>query len=57
MIYTCQTKGCHFIFLGGEQQTSCPDCGKRQIRPAARAERMEYFRRHTERLTAKKRLG
>ena len=47
MIYTCQTKCCHFIFLGSEQQRTCPDCGKPHIRPATAAERTEFFRRQT----------
>ena len=47
MIYTCQTKCCHYIFPGRVQQRTCPDCGKTQLRPATTAERAEYFRRQS----------
>ncbi len=57
MIYTCQTKCCHYVFIGSEQQTACPDCGKKHIRPATPAERAAYFRRQTALLTGKQRLG
>ena len=29
MIYTCDTKCCHFIFFGSAETRVCPDCGKR----------------------------
>lgn len=57
MIYTCQTKGCHYLFLGNEGQAACPDCGKRNIRPATMEERTEFFRRRTEALTHIKQSG
>ena len=28
MIYTCDTKCCHFIFFGSAETRVCPDCGK-----------------------------
>ena len=57
MLYTCQTKCCHYVFIGSKQQTACPDCGKKHIRPATPAERAAYFRRQTALLTGKQRLG
>lgn len=57
MIYTCQTKCCHYIFPGSEQQRTCPDCGKPLLRPATAAERAEYFRRRTADLTRRRRPG
>lgn len=57
MIYTCQTKCCHYIFPGSEQQRTCPDCGKTQLRPATTAERAEYFRRQSIILTQHRRPG
>nr|WP_302665500.1 hypothetical protein [uncultured Agathobaculum sp.] len=57
MIYSCQTKCCHYIFLGREQQRACPDCGKPQIRPATAAERAEFFHRHTAALIRRRRSG
>lgn len=45
MIYACHAKCCYFIFRGSAHQTACPDCGKKQIRPANRSERAAYFRR------------
>ena len=29
MIYTCDTKCCHFIFFGSAETRVCPDCGKK----------------------------
>ena len=57
MIYSCQTKCCHYIFLGSEQQRACPDCGKPQIRPATAAERAEFFHRHTAAIVRRRRSG
>lgn len=57
MIYSCQTKCCHYIFLGSDQQRACPDCGKHQIRPATALERAEFFRRHTDALPQHRRSG
>ena len=34
MIYTCDTKCCHFIFFGSAETRVCPDCGKHSIRPS-----------------------
>lgn len=48
MIYACQTKGCHYLFVGSQRQQACPDCGKPRIRPAKRDERAAYFRLRTE---------
>lgn len=45
MIYTCRARYCHFVFSGSKEQTTCPDCGKKSIRPATRSER-EAFIRH-----------
>ena len=28
MIYTCDTKCCHFIFFSSAETRVCPDCGK-----------------------------
>lgn len=55
MIYTCQTKCCHYIFPGSEQQRTCPDCGKPHIRPSSATERIEYFRRQTNALVQHRR--
>ncbi|WP_373164877.1 hypothetical protein [Agathobaculum sp. Marseille-P7918] len=57
MIYSCQTKCCHYIFRGSEQQRTCPDCGKQQIHPATAAERAEFFHRHTADLVKHRRSG
>lgn len=57
MIYTCENKGCHFLFQGAEGAKACPDCGKKRIRPATSAERAELFRRLSETLPAHKRPG
>ncbi len=48
MIYTCDTKCCHFIFFGSADTHTCPDCGKRSIRPSTLEERAAFFRRQTE---------
>lgn len=45
MIYSCQTKGCHYTFHGSKQTHTCPDCGKPHIRPASAAERAAFLRR------------
>ena len=34
MIYTCDTKCCHFIFFSSAETRVCPDCGKHSIRPS-----------------------
>ena len=47
MIFCCQTKCCHFLFQGSARTTTCPDCGKKHIRPATRAERIAYFHQRT----------
>ena len=39
MIYTCDTKCCHFIFFGSAETRVCPDCGKHSIRPSTLEER------------------
>ena len=44
MIYACQTKCCHYLFLGSDRAQTCPDCGHKHIRPATRSERAEFFR-------------
>ena len=44
MIYACQTKCCHFLFLASDRAQTCPDCGHKRIRPATRSERAEFFR-------------
>ena len=31
MIYTCDTKCCHFIFFGSAETRVCPDCGKQDV--------------------------
>ena len=38
MIYTCDTKCCHFIFFGSAETRVCPDCGKLTVsgRPHSR---------------------
>lgn len=45
MIYTCDTKCCHFIFFGSAETRVCPDCGKHSIRPSTLEERAAFFRR------------
>ena len=57
MIYCCQTKCCHFLFHGSGHTASCPDCGKKRIRPATREERAAYFRQRTEALYSTRRSG
>lgn len=57
MIYTCENKGCHYIFLGGNHETACPDCGKPCIREAVRIECTAFFRRKTEYLSEAKQPG
>ena len=57
MIYCCQTKCCHYLFCGSEQQTPCPDCGHKRIRPATREERAAFFRQRTALLAAERRPG
>ena len=44
MIYTCDTKCCHFIFFGSAETHVCPDCGKHSIRPSTLEERAAFFR-------------
>ena len=48
MIYTCDTKCCHFIFFGSAETRVCPDCGKHSIRPSTLEERAAFFRRQIE---------
>lgn len=48
MIYTCDTKCCHFIFFGSTETRVCPDCGKHSIRPSTLEERAAFFRRQIE---------
>lgn len=43
MIYTCRSKYCHFVFSGSKEQTTCPDCGKKSIRPATHNERKAFI--------------
>ena len=57
MIFSCQTKCCHFLFQGSGRTTVCPDCGKNNIRPATREERAAYFRQRTETLVHERRSG
>lgn len=57
MIYTCESKGCHFLFQGAEGVKACPDCGKKRIRPATRSECAELFRRRSERLSQRQKPG
>ena len=57
MIYCCQTKCCHYLFCGSEQQTTCPDCGHKRIRPATREDRAAFFRQRTALLAAERRPG
>lgn len=45
MIYTCDTKCCHFIFFGSAETRVCPDCGKHSIRPSTLEERAAFFHR------------
>ncbi|NCU27954.1 hypothetical protein EOM86_14755 [Candidatus Nomurabacteria bacterium] len=42
MIYACEN--CHFLFKDGKEADRCPDCGKRNIRPATTDEQAEYWR-------------
>lgn len=39
-IYVCDS--CHYLFEADEDIDRCPDCGKRNIRPANEQEREEY---------------
>ena len=48
MIYTCDTKCCHFIFFGSAETRVCPDCGKHSIRPSTLEECAAFFRRQIE---------
>lgn len=57
MIYICLAKQCHFLFIGDASIQTCPDCGKKSIRAATAAERMEFFRRQTELMHTKRRSG
>lgn len=57
MIYTCETKCCHYLFAGSQHRLTCPDCGKKRIRPATRDERETYFRLRTEFSAAARRSG
>ena len=57
MIYACQTKYSHYLFYASQREAACPDCGKKQIRPATRGERTEFFRLRTEFLPVGKRSG
>jgi rRNA maturation endonuclease Nob1 len=40
MIYVCEN--CHFLFKDGKEADRCPDCGKRNIRPATADEQQEF---------------
>ena len=42
-IYTCDA--CRYIFEATDGCNQCPDCGKRQVRPANEDERKEYLER------------
>lgn len=57
MIYICLAKRCHFLFIGDASIQTCPDCGKKSIRAATAAERMEFFRRQTELMHTERRSG
>lgn len=46
VIYTCDA--CHYIFSADEECNQCPDCGKKQVRPADKAEIQEYLNRQNE---------
>lgn len=39
---------CHYAFSGNVQPEQCPDCGKYAVRPADKAEIVEYERNLTE---------
>ena len=43
VIYTCDS--CHYIFAAKEGGDQCPDCGKKQVRPANEEENQEYQER------------
>ena len=57
MIFCCQTKCCNFLFQGSDRTTTCPDCGKKNIRPATREERIAYFHQRTEALVRARHSG
>ena len=40
MIYACDN--CHFLFSDSSIPEACPDCGKKDIRPATPEEQMEF---------------
>ena len=42
-IYTCDA--CRYIFEAMRGCKQCPDCGKRQVRPASEDEHREYLER------------
>lgn len=41
----CACDHCHYLFASPELPEQCPDCGKRQTRPADETEQREYLAR------------
>lgn len=41
MIYKC--KSCSFLFHSEAETDQCPDCGKKEVRPADESEQKEYW--------------
>ena len=47
MIWCCQTKECHWVFIGSAREQVCPECGKRSLLPATREQRKSCVREQT----------
>ena len=43
-ICTCENGNCRYVFRYPLLPPSCPDCGKRTVRPANKAEITRYLR-------------
>ena len=48
MIYTCDTKCCHFIFFGSAENPRLSGLRQHSIRPSTLEERAAFFRRQIE---------
>ena len=47
-LYACEMRVCRFLFECEEKPERCPDCGKKNIRPANAKEKAEYEQRKKE---------
>ena len=44
-VLICACDHCYYLFESEELPEQCPDCGKREVRPANEQEQAEYLER------------